>query len=909
MAPSTRRSLLVLVAMCTLTVLTRWHHDASTANTADHPTSAATLKQRILERAQRLGKLSESMASEVGDYAKRIRKGQGAADIQIAKKAAAESMQDDFAPPPHERISRTSDEGLLYPEHNQRSDKETASQIRDHLAQRGVHVDRGSLLKLIQPSKRDYRDFLRHERERPRRPPPPAPLNFVLDGEGKGRRRGANKGYGHGAHAREHVLVDREAEAAAFDTAGDDLEGLAIADSFNDGGEHERMSQGNEPVEESPPLDGDSPVGKEGDLESDDTDESDGEDGDGRQQQQQQEEEGDENDDKEEGDNDDDEEDEDATPKAKVAADAQQFPQKDGNGILAAFANAINPRVTVNSPKPAVQQARQSRLPNAAAPFRRSREGELTAKCFGAPSIWDPLTQFARPPPPVEHDPVWEAMHPTRLRPPPPPPPEFRKQLPGLKTQATHILGKRYNKLADVQDALREGQDRTHMEANFANLKNGKGAADLLHDVKWIERHGQPKNIMPRPRGVRVLRRRHLMRAGGSFHTASRGGRHGVSCDPDAPAKARQACAENRALERCAEEEEIGNALHREAVGGNGDGDSDDNVDTKPLTDDERALASCLKDISSCEASKQQLRRAARKLEGLRRFIGNIRPQCFVQHRGGGAMRGCAPLLSNNETALYMGGCGEHGGGPSKGCDTKIAAQGHAGAAARRSALPLTDELRTRRLGRCAVVGNSMNLFRSANGEAIDAHDAVIRFNNEGDRMAFSLGVPVSKLGKHIGKRTTLRLLNRKYTNQLLDEEVKKGEMDVERDGMNIFWHLYAAPYLAHIQKMHPTAPMRLMATDLVNWQLAAYSALRVDLLRLGLGPFPCYRSLSSGMHGLLLSFLVCESVDVFGFSVDMHKFKSDFNHGRPSESHSWELETMLLRLFYVSGLVNVCNR
>lgn len=36
-----------------------------------------------------------------------------------------------------------------------------------------------------------------------------------------------------------------------------------------------------------------------------------------------------------------------------------------------------------------------------------------------------------------------------------------------------------------------------------------------------------------------------------------------------------------------------------------------------------------------------------------------------------------------------------------------------------------------RRYKSCALVGNSMNLFDSASGPSIDAHDAVFRFNIE----------------------------------------------------------------------------------------------------------------------------------------------------------------------------------
>ena len=65
-----------------------------------------------------------------------------------------------------------------------------------------------------------------------------------------------------------------------------------------------------------------------------------------------------------------------------------------------------------------------------------------------------------------------------------------------------------------------------------------------------------------------------------------------------------------------------------------------------------------------------------------------------------------------------QGGCGQRGGGPKKGCDMKLG-----------MAQPAEDI--KRHFHTCAVVGNSMNLFRTPNGPSIDNHQAVMRFNNE----------------------------------------------------------------------------------------------------------------------------------------------------------------------------------
>ena len=50
----------------------------------------------------------------------------------------------------------------------------------------------------------------------------------------------------------------------------------------------------------------------------------------------------------------------------------------------------------------------------------------------------------------------------------------------------------------------------------------------------------------------------------------------------------------------------------------------------------------------------------------------------------------------------------------------------------------------------CAVVGSSGHLLAAARGAEIDAHEAVFRFNT----------APVRGFERHVGRRTTLRVLN-----------------------------------------------------------------------------------------------------------------------------------------------------
>uniref|UniRef100_A0A7S0MSG1 Uncharacterized protein n=1 Tax=Pyramimonas obovata TaxID=1411642 RepID=A0A7S0MSG1_9CHLO len=220
--------------------------------------------------------------------------------------------------------------------------------------------------------------------------------------------------------------------------------------------------------------------------------------------------------------------------------------------------------------------------------------------------------------------------------------------------------------------------------------------------------------------------------------------------------------------------------------------------------------------------------------------------------------------------------------------------------------LPAQDPFKSAAYKTCAVVGNSMNMFDAKNGAAIDAHDAVFRFNREDRRMAHVKNMTLVQIAEYMGEKTTVRFVNRKYTDSLVNGDAAAS--DYKENDIILFWNLFTAPYLNHIQERYPHVQMHLIATDLVQWQLNGFSQLRKDLYRLGMGPFECYRFMSSGVHGLLLAMLTCETIDMFGFSVSLDNFAQSFNHGRPSESHSWDFETVLMRLLYFSGAINVCN-
>jgi hypothetical protein len=89
--------------------------------------------------------------------------------------------------------------------------------------------------------------------------------------------------------------------------------------------------------------------------------------------------------------------------------------------------------------------------------------------------------------------------------------------------------------------------------------------------------------------------------------------------------------------------------------------------------------------------------------------------------------------------------------------------------------------------------------------------------------------------------------------------------------------------------------------------------SLRMDLQRLGFGPFGSWRQMTSGAHAMLMFERMCDSVSVYGMSA--YGFgKVDQYAGRLKRStggrqwHDWKGESMAYRLLHASGRIALCT-
>ncbi|XP_070538919.1 beta-galactoside alpha-2,6-sialyltransferase 2-like [Ptychodera flava] len=171
----------------------------------------------------------------------------------------------------------------------------------------------------------------------------------------------------------------------------------------------------------------------------------------------------------------------------------------------------------------------------------------------------------------------------------------------------------------------------------------------------------------------------------------------------------------------------------------------------------------------------------------------------------------------------------------------------------------------TYKFSKCAVVGSSFHLNQSGLGEAIDNHDAVLRFND----------APTVGFEKDVGKRTTFRVVNSRAFAKMCGEAPSfcpavNETLLIWRTGPyngNLYrWYIHAlgqalfSKYLAW-RTAFPSQDIYLIHPQSLwlEWDtLAFFNTVRVKPI------VP-----SSGFTGIALLLGICDRVDVYGYVND----------------------------------------
>ena len=294
------------------------------------------------------------------------------------------------------------------------------------------------------------------------------------------------------------------------------------------------------------------------------------------------------------------------------------------------------------------------------------------------------------------------------------------------------------------------------------------------------------------------------------------------------------------------------------------------------------ALAACLRSDKGClGADMEAVGSQASALSGIRALRSGPKDRCFLATSSGQ----CSKLEKNPETgdpAAYL----------------RAAAKDY----------PLRHradrDLQSRQFPSCALVSNGPLTKVAMNGDAVDAHESVWRFN---------LMAGAKAHGPWSGTKTSVRVFNRLRGIEAAGiREGRNVKLKVDDHEQWLFWSAASSVYISDIKRRYPKVRTGLLHGTLVAWMLKVYFLLRQDLAELGLGGFTCPENLSSGIHSAFLATQVCDRTNLFGFSYSSEVLRTrpghmDKHHTMHS-AHSWEFDVLVIRLLHLAGDVNICT-
>ena len=209
----------------------------------------------------------------------------------------------------------------------------------------------------------------------------------------------------------------------------------------------------------------------------------------------------------------------------------------------------------------------------------------------------------------------------------------------------------------------------------------------------------------------------------------------------------------------------------------------------------------------------------------------------------------------------------------------------------------------------CAIVANGPGLYASGVGQAIDAHDVVIKMNlyHLGDRPGKFHDLDKSA-SLYSGNKSTIRIFNAKRA-----EDVMKYTMKPAANETWLYWHYRTAIQLDTLIKINPDA--RFLSPKHLDRMIELYFAFRTLVIQVAkIRRTKCPINLSTGIHSVLTFIHTCERVNLFGFSTRQSDMSgrgrsSEVISSRMSRSHDWNVDVFILNLLAISRRINFCTQ
>lgn len=216
--------------------------------------------------------------------------------------------------------------------------------------------------------------------------------------------------------------------------------------------------------------------------------------------------------------------------------------------------------------------------------------------------------------------------------------------------------------------------------------------------------------------------------------------------------------------------------------------------------------------------------------------------------------------------------------------------KGHEGPASWMPEEDLTADYKT-----CAVVGNGGILLLDSYGEAIDAHDAVFRFNDG----------PTAGFHEHVGTKTTYRLINNNWSRAWGHKRPK----GASEEALVLFGQGSArsAPGLA---ARFSSEKIYFMAPEFAGNARGMYKRAYVLMHERGFIEVNGRNSPPTGVEGLFFALALCEEVHLYGFNVKSDPSVPYHYHDKvkgEEGAHSFTFQGIFMSMIASTGRFVIC--